>query len=239
MNERVDNQGIAFKKSQLQIQIAVNRHRGDLEQKVLDALPTLKELDPVLEWISPLENERFAELGDERLLERMGRPDLDGKLKEYWPPRGPHWDAVAVARSKDGTWLGPVLIEAKSYPEEMRSSCAAKDGRELIERRLRETREWLREKTGGPSEDHAEAWVDRYYQAANRLAFLRFFNEVIGERGWLVNVLVVADPDVATSEAEWQAALAEFSRELGVEEDGVPGLGHIFVNGRPRSDLTG
>lgn len=34
-------------------QIAVNRHRDELEQKVLDALPTLKDLAPDLDWISP------------------------------------------------------------------------------------------------------------------------------------------------------------------------------------------
>jgi hypothetical protein len=240
MAKRVDDHGRALKKSQLQIQIAVNRHRRELEQKILEALPTLKELDPVLEWISPLENERFAELWDERLLERMGRPDLADKLTEYWPKQGPHWDAGAVARTKDGTWLGPVLIEAKSYPEEMRSSCAAKDGRELIEARLRETREWLRQETGDPSEGHAEAWIDRYYQAANRLAFLYFFNEVIGEKGWLVNVLVVddPDPDTRTSMAEWQAALPGINRELGVYDEQVPELAHVFIEGRPRSELV-
>jgi hypothetical protein len=121
----------------------------------------------------------------------------------------------------------------------MRSSCAAKDGRELIEMRLRETREWLRQRTGEPSEARAKAWVDRHYQAANRLAFLRFFSDVIGERGWLVNVLVVDDPDAATSKVEWLAALAKFSHELGVAEDKIPELGHVFIEGRPRSDLTG
>ena len=240
MAERVDDQGRAYKKSQLQIQIAVNRRRDELERKLFDALPSLAELDPDLEWISPLEIEGFGELWDGRLPERMERPDLVPRLEEYWPPGGPHWDAVAVARSKDGSWLGPVLVEAKSYPGEMRSRCEAKDGRQLIETRLQETRMWLRDRIGGPSENHADAWMNRYYQAANRLAFLRFFNEVIDGKGWLLNVLVVndPDPDARTSEAEWRARLPEIHRELGVDEEKIPELGTAFIEGRPRSELV-
>ena len=100
MGDRVDDQGRAYKKSQLQIQIAVNRNREELERELLDAVPSLAELDPELDWVSPLEDEGFDELWDARLVERMGRSDLVDKLATYWPPGGPHWDAVAVARSR-------------------------------------------------------------------------------------------------------------------------------------------
>ena len=129
-----------------------------MERKIVDALPTLAELDPEIEWLSPLEADSFAELWDAPLVESMGRADLVPKLAEYWPKQGPHWDAVAVARGKDGNWLGPILVEAKSYPEEMVSACKAEKDRGLIEQRLAETREWLRKRTGGPSEDHAGTW---------------------------------------------------------------------------------
>src|SRR4051794_30538012 len=108
MPSRVDARGRAYKRSQLQIQIAVNRRRRELEGKLLDALPSLQALDAVLDWRSPLEEDRFREYWDGGLLERIRRSDLRVQLKEFWPARGPHWDAVAVARTKAGIWLGPV-----------------------------------------------------------------------------------------------------------------------------------
>jgi hypothetical protein len=200
--KRADDEGRAYKRSQLQIQIAVNRHREELNQKLLEALPTLAKLDPAICWVSPLEEDNFHEYWDGDLLERIGRPDLIPKLKAFWPARGPHWDAVAVARSSDGEWLGPVLVEAKSYPGETRSSCAAEgDRRELIEQRLAETRDWL-----DVAQEHASAWTKGLYQAANRLTFLRWWCEVLHEQAWLVNVYVVedpSDPKIATTKERW------------------------------------
>jgi hypothetical protein len=244
VNPRTDDQGRAYKKSQLQIQIAVNRNRDEIDEKALAALPTLAELDPVLDWVSPLEKDGFKELVDGTLLDRIERSDLRPKLKQYWPPGGPNWDAVAVARDKDGDWIGPILVEAKSYPAEMQSACGAKpESLKLIEKQLRETRKWLRDRTGSsePSEERADAWLNEYYQAANRLAFLRFFTEIVDVPAWLLNVLVVDDPDPdgQTSEAEWLAALPQIQLALGIDEDKIPEVGSAFIEGRPRSELIG
>src|SRR3954452_22866827 len=110
MAKRVDDRGRAFKRSQLQIQIAVNRHRSELEKKLIDALPTLRAVDPILEWLSPREDDLFREYRDGKLLDRLGRPELRPLLKDFWPARGPRWDAVALARTRAGHWLGPVLV---------------------------------------------------------------------------------------------------------------------------------
>lgn len=238
MASRVDELGRACKRSQLQIQIAVNRYRDELETKLLAALPTLAALDPVFDWRSPREDDRFREYYDGSLLDRIGRSELRPKLKQFWPAGGPHWDAIAVAGTETGDWLGPVLIEAKSYPKEQESSCAAKDpaSRELIERRLTETRAWL-----GVADDHAHTWMNGRYQSANRLTFLRFFRQVLGEQAWLVNVYVVDDPDptITTTHDQWQAALAETTKLLGISEHGVEHSGAVFIPGRERHELTG
>jgi hypothetical protein len=234
VGSRVDDHGRAYKKSQLQIQIAVNRHRVELDQELLSRLPTLAALDPVLDWRSPLEDDKFREYYDAGLLDRIGRPELKDKLAAFWPKGGPHWDAVAVARSKTGAWLGPVLVEAKSYPEEMRSHCGAsdEDARSLIRMRLAETRAWL-----GVSKDDASAWWDEYYQAANRLSFLRFFSHVLEEDAWLANVLVLDDPRASTTQAQWDTAIAEVAARLGLREGHLPNAAYAFIPGRQRQEL--
>lgn len=53
--KRTDEQGRAYKKSQLQAQLWVNRRRAALTAEVLKALPSLAALDPHLTWVSPIE----------------------------------------------------------------------------------------------------------------------------------------------------------------------------------------
>jgi hypothetical protein len=235
MSKRTDAAGRAYKRSQLQIQIAVNRHASEFERDVVAALPTLAALNPRLTWCSPLEEDAFREYRDGALLDRLDRSDLRPALKRFWPARGPRWDALAVARDSNGAWLGPVLIEAKSYPAETRSKCAAADERRaLIEQRLHETRRWL-----CVPERHAKWWTNGLYQAANRLTFLRFFRTVAGEFAWLATVYVVNDPDptACTTRAKWDVALRRDAERLGAREGTVPDAGSVFIDGRVRSEL--
>lgn len=230
---RADDDGRAFKKSQLQMQLYVNRRRSALTAATLSALPSLAAVDATLDWVSPLEADRFEEYYDGAFLKAIGRSDLRDALALYWPRSGPRWDALAVARSKSGDALGPVLVEAKSWPGEMRSRITATaDSAEVIERRLQETRAWL-----GVAEDRASVWSGRYYQYANRLAYLRWFLDVLGERAWLLNLYVLCDPDAPTDQAAWTAALAAADAELGLADGPVPNAGRAFVSGGKRAEL--
>ena len=67
---RIDELGRAYKQSQLQTQLYVNRRQAKLTAAVLGALPTLAVLSPVLEWVSPLEKQRFAEYYDHNFIRR-------------------------------------------------------------------------------------------------------------------------------------------------------------------------
>jgi hypothetical protein len=195
---RTDNTGMASKRSQLQLQLYVNRRAEALNAAVLEALPELAALQPVLAWVSPREQEKFREYRDGAFLEAIGRPELRPKLRQYWPARGPRWDALAVARTAAGEWLGPVLVEGKSHVPEMydRKGCrAAGSRRDDIAAALRATREWL----GVPHEVESW-WMGGLYQSANRLAFLRF-RSVLGERAWLVNAYFLKDPHARSSRA--------------------------------------
>jgi hypothetical protein len=234
MASRTDELGRAFKKSQLQVQLYVNRRQPKLTAAVVNALPALAELHPQLTWVSPLEAERFAERYDEAFVRAIDRQDLVKPLRKFWPSGGPHWDALAVAHGPDGDYLGPVLVEGKSYPGEMRSRLAAKNpvSRHRILARLAEARAWLR-----VSEDHADAWSERYYQAANRIAFLYWFHDVLDERAWLANVCFLDDPDYPTTKQRWDKALPKVERALGLEAVHVPGKGGIFLIAGRRDEL--
>jgi hypothetical protein len=233
MAKRTDEQGRAYKKSQLQMQLYVNRREEALTAEVLKALPSLAELQPTLTWTSPIETQKFAEYHDLDFLNAIERPDLAEALADYWPSGGPHWDALAVARGADGKYLGPILVEAKSWPGEMRSKISAGEpSRKRIASRLGETRQRL-----GVSEDHATAWLERSYQAANRFSHLSWLLDVLGEDAWLVNIYFLHDPEQPTSRAEWDAALDVAEKDLGMESVTVPNSGRVFLEAGEREEL--
>jgi hypothetical protein len=80
---RTDELGRAFKKSQLQIQLCVNRSQPQLTAAVLNALPRLADLHPRLTWVSPLQAERFAERHDAAFVRAIERPDLVMPLRAF------------------------------------------------------------------------------------------------------------------------------------------------------------
>lgn len=106
------------------------------------------------------------------------------------------------------------------------------DSRQRIAARLAETRAWL-----GVDEAHATAWRDRYYQAANRFAHLRWFTELLGERAWLANVYFLDDPDKPTTRAEWDTALDDADRELGLTGVTMPNSARVFLPAGERVQL--
>ena len=163
---RVDELGRARAGSQLQIQIYVNRQSEGLTREVFERLPDLALLHPRLNWVSPLEKDRFSEYQDTAFLKACGLEHLSDELKAFWPRRGPVWDALAsIEFQKDKNNKGILLVEAKSYPAEIYGSgCkASPTSREKIEAALNRTKKWC-----GVSSD--TDWTGSLYQSANRMA---------------------------------------------------------------------
>ena len=140
--------GWATHGSKLQTQLYVNRQPEALTANVLEALPALREREPSLEWVVPLEKpnsaavKAFSEPRDGRMLAALEQSQLSEELASFWPARGPVWDALAICRFSDGT-RGALLAEGKNYPREMYSggtdagktgSPAALKSRQQIER---------------------------------------------------------------------------------------------------------
>ena len=232
---KVDNLGRAYAGSQLQIQIYVNRRREELSERLLEALPSLAELNPLISWVSPLESAGFSEYQDEAFLSAVRCPDATEPLHAFWPKDGPTWDALAVADyGGDTKRTGIVMVEAKSHPPEVygRGCRGLPSSRARIEKALLETKRWL-----GVRED--ADWTGTLYPSANRLAHLFFFERILGVRAWLVNIYFLSDPHLPTSIDEWCVALRQVKHELGLTDITIPQASDMFLDARDRRELVG
>lgn len=147
-------------------------HRKVLSETVIDLIYPGE--DKKVEWLDfkfSGNNEPFKQDQELEGLEFLsGKQDVMDKWKTFWPQSGTsqNWDAVG--------WIAPgeneelLLVEAKAYLGETRSSCgASEESKEIILAALEKTRKEL----GG--NQPIENWLNQYYQYANRLAVLYFF----------------------------------------------------------------
>jgi hypothetical protein len=126
---RVDALGRAQRKSQLHVQLWVNRRQPELSEAVLKELGAFPDFpdDARLRWVSSLEEDRFREYYARAYLRALGREDLWSDLRAWWPRRGPQWDALAVVEARwPRHWPGPgrseVLPARAIQPRERREA---------------------------------------------------------------------------------------------------------------------
>jgi len=201
-------QGKAFKGSQKWLQTLDHTIQQALNDRLRPHL-RLTAADEI-EWLSPLEEDDYAEYQDKAFLERVSVRLEKRSLKSFWPPGGPVWDGLAKTSRGD-----IVLVEAKSHISEMVSSCQAKEpSLTKIQNSLTETARFYK---ADPEAD----WLNGYYQYANRLAHLYLLRHLNGIPAWLVFVCFVNDTVMSgpKSKTEWQAAMADVHRHLGVDRE--------------------
>jgi hypothetical protein len=227
MSQRTDGFGRAYAGSQLQIQTYVNRRRAELNTAILHAIPELGTAGAHLEWVSPVEDERFKEYQDGGFLSALGLLEVSGMLAEFWPQGGPVWDALARVTLPGSESTGVLLVEAKSYPQEMYSSgcCASDVSRGQIVRALQRTQQWL--------ELEPADWTGPLYQSANRLAHLYFLRELAGVPTWFVNLCFAGDPHRPTPPTIWRDALKAVKVALCLPET-VPFCADIILEAAGR-----
>jgi len=192
-------------RSQKWIQVAVNDAPVLFSERVAEAFGWAD--DRAIAWLSPQRADDYSEYSDGEFLELLGLSKHKHRLAEFWPPGGPHWDALG--RTEGGRI---VLVEAKAYIAELLSggSGASVASLDHIRRALIETRISL---GAGNQND----WDGEFFQAANRLAHLHFLRDLCDEEAFLVYVCFVNAPDVpkAATEAHWQGALDLLDAYLG------------------------
>lgn len=163
-----------------------------------------------ISWLSPRREDGYAEYRDGDFLDLLGAGDLRTDLADFWPARGPQWDALG--RSERGDLL---LVEAKAHVPEMLSPASAASPASLA--RIRDALGRTAESLGATPR---AAWTDAFYQYANRLAHLAFFRDR-GRPAWLVLVSFVGDAEMKgprTAEA-WDAAYTVADYAMGLRAD--------------------
>lgn len=195
--------GAATRGSQRWIQRAVNENPAALDAPILAATGSAS-----IRWVSPLREDDYAEYRDMAAMNRLGIELPNRPLDDFWPRRGPQWDALG--RLAEG---GVVLVEAKAHIDELFSggSKASEASHPLIESSLAETAAHM-------NATPATSWTGPLYQYTNRLAHLYFLRAVNEVPAWLVNCYFVGDDDMGgpATEDEWKAALRVVKRLLGI-----------------------
>ncbi len=200
--------------SQKWLQRAVNGDPALLDGLILSKLAGASSIS----WHSPIKSDGFAEYRDAEFLKKIGAGNLTRQLADFWPSRGPQWDALACSDQDE-----VFLIEAKAHIGELCSPAtqASATSRAKIQEAFEWTARLLKAKPRAP-------WTDLFYQLANRIAHLCFLRKQ-GVRAWLVLVNFVGDDDMCgpSSEEEWRGAYQIAWHVLGIPKD-HPYRSHII-----------
>ena len=203
--------------SQKWLQVLVNDRRDILDRAIGDAAGG--DVRGSIRWLSPRREDDHAEYADAEFLALLGVELPRRPLTDFWPARGPRWDALG--RTKSGHLI---LVEAKAHESEVASDCAATGAmaQARITKSLREVREHYGAEPGCD-------WMRGYYQYANRLAHLYLLREVNGIPATLVFLYLCGDSkNGVASRASWDRVRRRIHRALGLPES-MPGVVEAFV----------
>lgn len=173
-------------------------------------------------WLSPREEDDWAEYRDGDFLRLLGLERLGPDLKGFWPSRGPQWDALGL--TSEGR---PVLVEAKAHLAELTSNCQASgDSLAMIHAALQATKEAIGVQSGSD-------WLTKYYQYANRLAHLHFLRSRCDTDALLVFLYFTNDDEMRGPKTadEWKAGLQDAYAHLAIPPR-IAGLADAFVDVR-------
>ena len=213
--ETRQHSGRASKGSQFHLQNLVNDYPEYLNCLILSNSPSLRTYAATHpKWVSPLASDNYAEYQDKQFLEAIGFPKLSHKLADFWPQRGPVWDALATVEGKSGS-RGVILLEAKSHIGELANTGCGASGKSLekIKSTLTTVKRELKVKQKAD-------WLGEYYQYANRLAHLYFLTIVGQVPTWMVFLYFVGDVEQKgpSTVVEWTASLDKMQEALGLPE---------------------
>jgi len=188
------------------MQVLTNRSPALLTDKIKERLKI--EL-PDITWVSPMKEDEYAEYRDGDFLKRLGLDELKVPLNHFWPEKGPQWDALGKGSNGE-----VFLVEAKANIPELLSGCKARapKSRKRIQRRFKETRDFLKCKT-------SIDWTTGLYQYASRLAHLYYLRHLNKINAYLIFVYFVNDTThIPTSLKEWEGALLLEKKLLGLNK---------------------
>jgi len=193
------------KDSQKWIQRIINNQPEHLNSQIKAKLNLSR--DEHIQWLSPLKDDRYSEYRDQEFIDLLGVKLTVKPLADFWPERGPQWDALG--KSSSGKLF---LVEAKSHIPELISSLQAGDEESIkkIKTSLEETKDYLNSRA-------KVEWTQCFYQYTNRIAHLYLLrkNDL---PAYLIFVYFLNDVEMngPTTYYEWEGALRLLNSYLGI-----------------------
>jgi len=188
------------------LQVAIN-----VKKKYLNAVIS-KEVGKQtnIDWKSPLQSDDYAEYRDQDFLKKLGILNkMKYPLNEFWPKKGPQWDALGVSGNEI------ILVEAKANIPEMVSpgTKAKPDSRREIENSLDEVKKYL-------SVSNTIDWTGTFYQYVNRIAHLFYLREKNNIKAHLLFIYFINDVSVngPKTKDEWLGAIQTMECYLGLDK---------------------
>ena len=176
-----------------------------------------------ISWRSPLRADGFSEYRDEGFLQLLDLQVCAQALGQFWPDRGPQWDALGIEETAPRYFL----VEAKANIPEIVSECQAgsQESISLIESSLDRTQIFLGNNSLLP-------WSKSFYQYANRIAHLYFLREIAKVDAILVFVYFENDyTHIVTSHEAWQGALLLQKKLMGLSRHKLPNfIQEVFID---------
>lgn len=202
------------------IQVLINKFPSFLDNEICAEF-NLTEKD--IKWLSPLISDGFAEYRDDAFMQLLGLSEHVDKLRDFWPIRGPRWDALGKL-----TPSGPYfLVEAKANIQELMSKSQAKSQESIsqIRESLHKTQVFL-------NCESSIDWMTGFYQYANRVAHLYFLRELCDIDAYLVFVYFLNDfTHIPTSKDEWRGAIQVQKQIMGLTRHRLQNhIGEVFID---------
>lgn len=208
--------------SQMWLQKAVNRYQGVLDKAIREAIRLPAAMS--IEWVSPKISEGYREYQDEAALKKVNAKLEQAPLADFWPKRGPVWDALAIVGGEY-----PLFLEAKAHIAEAASpgTKAVGESKEKICEKLQETKQHY-----GVKNDYD--WSGTFYQYANRLAHHYLVNDLNKVPSYLVFLYFLNADDMGgpRTREEWESAILLMRTVLGLGKKKPENVVDVFVDCR-------
>jgi hypothetical protein len=221
--------------SEYQLLRFLGHHRNELERNILKNTKIDENTEYSMEWLDYPKDEKRKSLDGEYIgldfLDKKINKKLSSNWRKYWPKNGPHWDSVVYcspfapnSNLKD-KWI---IVEAKAHLKELESdSKADKESKKIIEKAFEATQRRFNIKT-------QNSWFKKYYQLANRLAFVNFMLDN-GVQCSLLNIYFIngwpKNPEKNVKDIkEWREKINDEYLYLGINNEAKKYISEIFVN---------
>jgi len=214
----------------------LGHHRKELERCILKQTKIDENLEYSIEWLDYPNDPKRKSLDGEHIgldfLDKELKKKLLGNWNKYWPKNAPNWDAIIYCSpinpnsSLKDKWI---IVEAKAHLKEMESNTGVEDkkSKKQIEEAFEATQKRFNIKA-------KNSWLHKYYQLANRLAFINFMLDN-GIQCSLLNIYFINGwpnkPEKnVTSIETWKEKIRDEYSYLDINNEAKKHISEIFVS---------